>query len=294
MKLDRIPLELLPEFIEIETSTYCNRSCWWCPNSIYINRSKIQRLISPDLFKKIILDLKNLEYKGQIALHNYNEPLYDPKLFKHISLIREKLPDANVLIFTNGDILDRIYCEKLEKKGVSYVRITLHDAIYSQRPYEILYKHIKKLGLDKNKIKDISDWLGRKFQINFGKMSIIYYIPYKEMLTSRGGIIPNMDETEKQEICFLPFVSSAIDYEGNMKICCEIYPEHKLHKEKGIVGKLSKKSFFGLWFSEFYNDLRRKILSKNIDNEICSHCPKNGLRVNYEKLKKWKKFLDIA
>ena len=32
--------KLLPEFIELETSTFCNRRCPWCPNSIYKRGSK--------------------------------------------------------------------------------------------------------------------------------------------------------------------------------------------------------------------------------------------------------------
>lgn len=48
---------LMPNFIEIETSTFCNRNCPWCPNSKY-QRNEYKKYISKRLFTKIIEDLK--------------------------------------------------------------------------------------------------------------------------------------------------------------------------------------------------------------------------------------------
>src|SRR3989344_6373293 len=101
--------DLLPEYVEIETSTYCNRTCSWCPNSTF-QRSRAQNLMPENLFDKIVNDLKGVNYSGQIALHNYNEPLMDPHLFSHIARVKQKLPGAKILILTNGDLLDVEYC----------------------------------------------------------------------------------------------------------------------------------------------------------------------------------------
>src|SRR3989344_3469097 len=269
---------LLPRYIEIETSTYCNRSCSWCPNGSY-ERNNSQRPISPTLFTKIIEELKKVDYSNRIALHNYNEPLFDPKLFQHIKQIRNLLPSSELLILTNGDILNEQKCRELEASGVALLRITLYDAINSDNPRNILTKHIKRCNL-KDCLDDISDEFGTKLRTQLGDMSIIYYIPDLTRFTSRGGIMQDLGDMPKDAaLCGLPFSSCAIDYEGNLKICCEIYPENEVHRRTGIVGNLNEHSFLELWFSEEYNQLRRDMISGNLNNEVCIVCkskPKNA------------------
>ncbi len=88
---------------------------------------------------------------------------------------------------------------------------------------------------------------------------------------------------------------SAIDYEGNLKICCEIYPENEVHRRSGIVGNLNEYPFLGLWFSDGYNQLRRDMISGNLNNEVCRACkskPKNA-EVDKESIILWKEYLGI-
>lgn len=285
-------VSLIPNFIEIETSTFCNRNCPWCPNSKY-RRNKYKKYISKKLFTKIIEDLKEIEYSGQISLHNYNEPLLDPYLFDHIDLIIKKLPETKIIIFTNGDFLNEDIYNKLKKHGVASLIISLHDAVNSIEKANILIFNILKKINKKGSLIDVSDHFGKKLKISSQKMETVFYIPYKKMLTSKGRIIKKLEKNNKNSFCFLPFSSSAIDYEGNMKICCEIYPENKLHESIGIIGNLKEKSFSELWFSDQYNDLRRSFILNNVKNEICLNCLKNNINIHRKKIAEWKKFLKI-
>jgi len=140
--------KLLPEFIELETSTFCNRRCPWCPNSIYKRGSK-QKHINKKLFLKIIKDLKNIDYKGSLALHNYNEPLLDRYLYDWIKIIRKELPKVKIIIFTNGDFLTKTICNKLLNSGVSTLYISVHDTIKSKDYENSLHKFLNKLKIKK-------------------------------------------------------------------------------------------------------------------------------------------------
>ena len=282
--------KLLPEFIELETSTFCNRRCPWCPNSIYKRGSK-QKHINKKLFLKIIKDLKNIDYKGSLALHNYNEPLLDRYLYDWIKIIRKELPKVKIIIFTNGDFLTKTICNKLLNSGVSTLYISVHDTIKSKDYENSLHKFLNKLKIKKI-YKDISDDLGKKYKINYNKLEIIYYIPFTHMLTSRGGIMKSlMTEISNSSFCYLPFISSAIDYQGNVKVCCEVYPSNKEHRDYGIIGNLKLSTFDELWFSKKYNSFRKKFLNNNIDNPLCKKCPKNDFGLNKNKLSIWKKYL---
>jgi len=286
-------VDLLPNYIEIETSTYCNRNCRWCPNIKY-ERSEKQKLIEPKLFAKIIDDLQKVEFSNKIALHNYNEPLLDPNLFGHIEIINKNLPDAQILILTNGDFLNKKYLEKISNYKVSLLRITLYDPIEKEDVEEAVKRHMKKSGIMKQP-RDISDDFGTKCRTSYGKMDVVYYIPNFEMFTSRAGLVENHSK-KRNNRCFLPFSSSAIDYEGNVKICCEVYPEDPLHKAHGIIGNLRDGNFADFWFSDQYNEMRIRMISDDIKNPLCLSCknkPKNALEIDEKKLQEWKKYLGV-
>lgn len=292
LREQQILKKLMPSFIELETSTYCNRKCPWCPNSKY-KRGQFKNFISFDLFIKIINDLKNISYDRQLALHGYNEPLLDPNLYTFLNIIKTELPRTKIVIFTNGDYLEKGGLKKLEKNSVSSLCISLHDAIGSNDYKKLLFDNLKKLGKERGGLKDVSDIFGKKYKVDSPNMEIIYYIPNQKMMTSRGGIIKNLEKNNKNPFCYLPFSSGAIDCDGNMKICCEIYPQNNLHKRIGLIGNLKDKSFRDLWLSNKYNLLRKNFLLNNIKNPICLRCLKNNENIHKIKMARWKKFLKI-
>ena len=60
--------------VEIENHNFCNRICWFCPNS-YIDRRSRLRLMTEELFTKILSDLAEIDYDGNLTcwrLHNLN------------------------------------------------------------------------------------------------------------------------------------------------------------------------------------------------------------------------------
>lgn len=276
---------MMPNFIEIETSTYCNRRCSFCPNSIY-ERGIEQRLIDKHLFKKIILDLKSLEYEGTIALHNYNEPLFDPFLYEHLQTLSDNIPHSKKIILTNGDILTREKLTNLDSLGVNQIRIALYSWV--QNPIETINKHARNLGLNAQ-LAATND--GTVSRLVFNRMEVAYLVPNRDLFTSRGGLL---EKKICSEYCYLPLVSSAIDIDGNMKICCEIYPANEVHQKYGIVGNLRDKSFWDLWFSTEYNKLRADLLKNDKKNKICRECtkiPKSSLKVTSDIIDKWKELL---
>lgn len=71
----------VPSMVCIETITTCNRKCSYCPNSLYdrglvMNQSRMESA----LFRKIIDDLAQSGWRGEIVPHLYGEPLLDERL----------------------------------------------------------------------------------------------------------------------------------------------------------------------------------------------------------------------
>ena len=81
--------------VQLETITTCNRKCWYCPNDKY---GKPHDLMSIDIYKKIVDQLSNINYKALFSPHFYGEPLLDKRLPDLIEYARKKLPNSIIII----------------------------------------------------------------------------------------------------------------------------------------------------------------------------------------------------
>ena len=92
--------------IELEISAFCNRTCWFCPNSLIDRKQKIE--LPESVFLRCIDNLAEIEYEGVLNFHRFNETLADKELIlKRLRQARSKLPKAKLGIFSNGDYLTR-------------------------------------------------------------------------------------------------------------------------------------------------------------------------------------------
>jgi hypothetical protein len=105
---DKLPIEksrdLFARFVdqvEIENHNFCNRICWFCPNS-FIDRRTNLRLMQDDVFKKIIAALSEIDYDGNLTWSRYHEALADDSIFERIAFARRALPRATLVVISNG------------------------------------------------------------------------------------------------------------------------------------------------------------------------------------------------
>ncbi len=90
-------------FIEIEISSLCNRKCLYC---VHPMSQRKRELLPAEIVEKIADELKQVDFNGGIAFHQYNEPLLEKEhLFKCIRIIKKNLPKAKLVLYTNGDLL---------------------------------------------------------------------------------------------------------------------------------------------------------------------------------------------
>jgi len=53
------------------------------------------------MYENIIDDLARIGYKGKLALQHYGEPLLDSNLEGRISFADKRLPEAQIVIYSN-------------------------------------------------------------------------------------------------------------------------------------------------------------------------------------------------
>ena len=67
------------KLIEIETFSYCNRKCWFCPNAV-IDRITTNNIMPEEVYLDLISQLQEINYSGELTYSRYNEPLSQREL----------------------------------------------------------------------------------------------------------------------------------------------------------------------------------------------------------------------
>lgn len=236
--------------IIIETTTQCNRRCEYCPNSLY-ERSLVQnqKLMSEDLFIRIINELKDLKFTGRISPHFYGEPLLDKRLGRLMNYAHETIPNAKLKIYTNGDLLDIPMLDVLYEVGVRNYLVTLHgnkEERQSKRTrVHDLQKHItenkKNIKID---ILDITD---------------------NTYLSNRGGLVKVKNPTENI-YCLNSHNPLTINYKGDVLLCCNDY------LGKVSFGNIATEPLLAIWNNADFRRIRREIKKGIIKLDICEKC----------------------
>ena len=128
------------EQIEIETINRCNLTCSFCPVNKKVDPRPF-KLMEYDLFSSIIEQLKELGYSGSIALHSNNEPLLDSRIVELSKLAKESLPNARLLLYTNGTLLTIEKFKSLMKYLDLLVIDNYNDDLHLIKPVQKVYDY---------------------------------------------------------------------------------------------------------------------------------------------------------
>jgi MoaA/NifB/PqqE/SkfB family radical SAM enzyme len=231
--------------IQIETYSPCNRKCSSCP--VGIQKRPVTTM--PDaVFRQIIDQLAERDYRGEIALHFYNEPLLDKRLMDFIGYAAEKCPRSHIYFATNGDYLEVSRFREMLHRGLSSVCISQYDKELSQNLRAFLsavddkdkehFEHHLRI------IDEISVW------------------------GSRGGTIKKWRlDAPLEQRCARPEVQMIVDVTGKVPLCCcDYFGQERL-------GDVTRENIFQIWRSRRIREIRfalRKGHRKQIP--LCSGC----------------------
>lgn len=239
--------------LNIETTTYCNRRCYYCPNSLSDRGLKEnERYMQEDLFKKIIDELAGMDFRGRISPHLYGEPLLDKRLPALIGYAHDKLPRARLEIYTNGDFLDIGMLDRLYEAGVQHYYVTLHGTGKEQKEGK---KRIDKLEQYIKKAK-------RKIKID------LLILGKENPLSTRAGLV-KVNITKKTPICLFYNSPLAINYQGDVVLCCEDY------LGEVVLGNLENENLMDIWNKKNFKDIRRQLRKSVYKLNICKRCTEN-------------------
>jgi len=233
--------------ISIETFSKCNGGCSFCP----VNRFDDPRndvLMNEDLFKKIILNLYNLNYSGQVILSLNNEPFLDKRIYNFAKITRNALPNAFISILSNGTPLNVDRFKNIIDNVDELVIDNYSDKLKWHKNIEEIMSYLSDKEIYKDKVK---------FRMRLEN----------DILDTRAGQAKNRSIISTLDIsCLYPFISMNVQVNGDISLCCN----DALSKE--VVSNTSKKNLEDIWYSKKYFEYRDKINLSRKMVSICEGC----------------------
>jgi len=247
------------ETIFLETRTLCNGNCSFCASSRryrHMPWARKDKMMPEKTVKKVLSELKKINFKGRIAFHVNNEPLLEPRLLKFVKMARKACPQAYIQILTNGLLLTKDKGEKLLKAGINELNINNYSdkLVFRENIEEFLRSMVPKFP-------------NVKIEAHLRKETAI--------LTNRAGSSPVGIPINKpmRAMCGYPFKQFNITVNGDVGLCCQDL------FFKQVMGNVNKKKILDIWFGSSFIWARKELLKGNRKSiPLCSKCDSAGYK----------------
>ncbi|MEK7357291.1 MAG: SPASM domain-containing protein [Bdellovibrionota bacterium] len=218
--------------VEIEINHHCNRACSYCPNSILKRKNTGE--IDPEIYLKLMRELRDQGFSGRISYDFYNEPMLHSNFDEIVGMTREHLPTSPIVLYTNGTLLTRERFSRLVERGISEFIVTRHEADIGKDRYvfDQVYQDLNEA--DKKRVR---------------------YRDYSTIrLSNRGGTLKHLGEDGLPlRPCYVPTHVVTVTVSGNILPCFEDF-----HEEM-VMGNLRENSISEIWNSEKYRQMRKEL-----------------------------------
>jgi len=202
-----------------------------------------------EMVHKVLYELAEINYKGLISFHFYNEVFTDKRIFSFFEKCQEL--GLNNYLFTNGDYLTKDVIERLSKYNIKEFTLSIYDWKTDEEFQEKCDAFNKELQLE-------------EYSWDF------YIVKGGENFGNRAGYVQH-----KQEEFSLPLKAACsriekkleVRYDGSVVMCCLDY--YAIH----TIGNIKNKNIIDIWYGEIRQkqimDLRQGLRKCY---KLCSKC----------------------
>lgn len=236
--------------ILVETRNICNRDCWFCKFGQERQDGAITQM-EWSTIRRILENLRALEYSGRISWYNINEPLLDKRMPEILKLTRELCPRAFVSFATNGDLLNEAVYSNLKQCGLDAVGVSVYD--------DTTFEKVRKFADP--------------------QMVLI------DMRTVQPGVLENRGGGIRQEAaafeeyrsrfenrsCERPSEMMVVDSQGRVVLCCaDMYGD-------AVMGDARIQKLEEIWNNERFALYRARLRDEGRRNlPLCKDCSYSG------------------
>jgi hypothetical protein len=208
------------EKVSIEISNACNLACdhTRCPLNVELMAHggsmkayyKAQTILPDELIaSNIIGPLAEHDYRGVITFHRYNEPTIDfERLCKLVGHARRQLPRSDIVVYTNGLLLNEARIRELIGLGATIFVVTAYSPELWDK-YHALFDAV--LG-------ELPEESRRRMRVK-----IVRGVEGNEFLDDRMDIYDLASQGKYRSpsgLCTAPFREVEVACTGDVVICC--------------------------------------------------------------------------
>jgi MoaA/NifB/PqqE/SkfB family radical SAM enzyme len=242
-----------PRHLSIETSDWCNRGCTWCPIQRDHEGQRPRRLDFA-LYSRLVEELRDAQRPLKVTLQWIDEPLSNPDFLDYARLLRDRVPQAALLLQTNGDFLTPSLMESLR---ATFDAITVN--LYAPKTHQRLIS----LGIAPAESTDRSIRKPGRLPVGPDGATLHFNEKYRS-----DEWVEHHDSRGPNARCDRLWVQAAIGFDGAVHLCCR--DNLKQHP----VGSLTTHSLFEAYNSPTAQALRT-LMAGQARREIamCATCP---------------------
>lgn len=227
-----------PASMNIETSEFCNRHCWYCPN---VKQSNRHGVITDEVFDCALRRLREIQWTGPVAYHYLNEPLLNPKLLAQIKATVGALPGCCPTLIANGDHLTVRRMEDLVAAGIGRVMYSRHEPFTEE--WDRRFEEIRQR------------WSGLVQLTQVGKTVPVF----TNAQLSHSGIA-------WQGKCYAPTLCFSFRINGDVSLC-----GYDFNREV-VMGNVANDSIMEIWSRPDFVRMRKDLRNGKQVHPICNGC----------------------
>jgi 8-amino-3,8-dideoxy-alpha-D-manno-octulosonate transaminase len=227
--------------VQVEINTHCNRVCRYCTNFDF---PKQEEYMDRRLFEKTVDELAAVGYRGRFCPNLSSEPLLHPDLAELMAYASGQMSKARIVIYTNGDFLDRRKYDELRQAGASQFIVTQHGEAVS----EGFRKLLGSLTPEERRMT-------------------VFQTLDEVNLFNRGipGLIPE-DRRTRPNPCYVAQNDFTILVDGGVVICGNDF------RGEHIFGNVGESSVVEIWNNPEYREARRQVRRGRFELDLCKRC----------------------
>ena len=217
-----------------------------------------------DIFNKILSELSEIQYDGEICLSYFNEPLLCTKIFNRIEQLRRNLPNSFIYLFTNGEFLVKKHFQLLPDAGLDLLLIDIYtdEKEMSYNPHaahKVAKSLIERIGLPLN-ITPESEHINVYCKYDNMDIEIItrdFNTFASNRAESLSSDLPIPKICGHPLLCIKNFISYHIDYSGGVYPCPNYHRDFEKHREF-CLGNVLEESIYDIYIGKKMSDYRER------------------------------------
>ena len=250
--------------IEINPTELCNRTCSFCPRhdpNLYPNRNLH---IDLDTVELIVEQLLDANYQGDINITGFGEPFLHPDI---LQVAKKFSKHFHTEIMTNGDriLKGKVSLEAIKKSDIHKLIVDCYD---DEKQTNWFLENLEKKKIP-FAIRNHYDTQELKLVEQYG-------------FNNRGGVL--YESKAKSNPCYLPSYKAFIDYNGDVRLCCNDW-----FRKHPSLGNVHETHFSNIWMSKQFTNTRKDLLGgKRKKFSPCDVCDVDGCKIGKQSAELWK------